>query len=403
MAQPWRVLIVEDLENIGKELIDGLESPGWLDQQTAFITQWVKTFEDGLARLEDSRFDMVVLDLKDDAREAASVEKDDPKPGLAILERIRKTRFVPVVFYTALPEHVVDLKSSFVRVVEKSEGFKQVRVEIAHILKTKLPTLSRYLEEQQRKYFWDFVEKELPEDLNDGSVDLAHLMARRLSAGLRMEFSKTVVEQLGDGAAAAQMIHPMEFYILPTVSTFWMAGDLVREHSSSQHYVVLTPTCDFANEKAKKVDFIVLGKCVLLTDCDEYKEWSGDPPQFTGADKNVQSLMRDNRGGQRERYTFLPGTSAFPDLVVDLQQLLTVPKHDEGKFERLASLDSPFGEKLLSMFARYYGRIGAPNLDIALAISRAKDRATKASAKPVAEPGSGSAPRSDEPLSKRDG
>ncbi len=378
----WQVLIVEDLENIGKELVDGLEAEGWLDADTQFRTQWVKTFEEGLSSLENSRFDIIVLDLRDDTKEAKapSTGEDRAKPGLAILDRIRETRFVPVVFYTALPEHVADLKSAFVKVVEKTQGYRQVREEIAGIIKTKLPTLSRYLEEQQRKYFWGFVEKQLPEDLNDGSVDLAYLMARRLAASLRAEFSKAAVEELGDGKPAPDNIHPMEYYILPAVQRFWTAGDLVRRKDGADYFVVLTPTCDFANEDGKNVDFIILGKCVLLTECDEFKKWSGDPPKFEGPDKNVQALMRDNRSGQRERFTFLPGTAFFPDLVVDFQQLAAIAKTEMDTFERIASLDSPFGEKLLSMFARYYGRIGTPNLDVALALARAKSRAVKPTA-----------------------
>src|SRR5258708_29657729 len=96
----WRVLIVEDQEAIGRELVDGIETSGWLDAGTEFRTQWVKSFADGLRNLEQSRFDIIVLDLRDDAKEALNHtdEEDQAKPGLRILERIRETRFVPVIF-----------------------------------------------------------------------------------------------------------------------------------------------------------------------------------------------------------------------------------------------------------------------------------------------------------------
>jgi hypothetical protein len=78
----------------------------------------------------------------------------------------------------------------------------------------------------------------------------------------------------------------------------------------------------------------------------------------------------------KERYRFLPGTMDFPDLIIDLQQLETVPKPDVDKdFTRLASVDSPYAEKILATFARYYGRIGTPDLDLTIATERLKIQA----------------------------
>ena len=37
-----------------------------------------------------------------------------------------------------------------------------------------------------------------------------------------------------------------------------------------------------------------------------------------------------------------------------------------GGLERLASLDSPFAEALLARFTRYFGRLGTPDLDVAV-------------------------------------
>jgi hypothetical protein len=38
--------------------------------------------------------------------------------------------------------------------------------------------------------------------------------------------------------------------------------------------------------------------------------------------------------------------------------------------ERLASLDSPFAEALLDGFTRYFGRLGTPDLDVAMLLQR---------------------------------
>lgn len=382
MATTWRVLIVEDDKDVGKTLVDAIEAEAWLDDDNRFVTQLVTSFEQALTELERSRFDLLVLDLKEGTGARTGGGEEEARPGLNVLERLRSTRFVPVIFYTALPEHVEDLRSAFVRVVEKTEGYQKVRTEIGELIKTRLPHLARYLEEQQRQYFWEFIEKNLPADLRDGSVDLTHLMARRLAASLRAEFSKAATAELGGEQPAENRIHPMEFYILPPVKSFWMSGDLVKRKNTTDYFVVVTPTCDFANDKA---DFVILAKCLLLTEAAEYAAWRGPdtPPTFQGSNARLQKLMADNReGGQRERFMFLPGTSKFPDFVVDLQQLTTVPKDERDNFDRMASLDSPFAEKLVSLFARYYGRIGTPNLDVEITMTRARTRATAPAAPP---------------------
>ncbi len=370
-----RVLIVEDDTTIGQEIVDALQTQHWLDASTSFEATLVTSFQDGLAILGGSRFDLLILDLKEDVKVAATAEQDQAKPGLDILEEIKRTRFVPVVFYTALPDHVADLESAFVRVVEKTEGVVRVRNEIRHLLESGLPRLSRYIEEQQRKYFWEFVEaKWKGGELSRDAVDLAYLMARRLAAALRSEFSRVAVTTIAGAAAAPDkdhLSHPMEYYIFPPVERFWSAGDIIRKKGGTTYSVVLTPTCDFAQKKAK---FFLTAKCVPLVTFDEYAAWCGPsrPPAFEGSPEKVTSLMKDGRG---DRFKFLPGTYEFPDLVVDLQQLASISVDEQDDFDRIASMDSPYAETLLARFARFYSRIGTPDLDIELAKERAKARA----------------------------
>jgi len=56
--------------------------------------------------------------------------------------------------------------------------------------------------------------------------------------------------------------------------------------------------------------------------------------------------------------------------VVDFQQLVTLQREHMGGLERLASLDSPFAEALLARFTQYFGRLGTPDLDVAVLLQR---------------------------------
>ena len=87
--------------------------------------------------------------------------------------------------------------------------------------------------------------------------------------------------------------------------------------------------------------------------------------------RQLQALLRNNRqDNQSERFFFLPGALSLPDLVVDFQHLVTLQRGHMGELERLAPLDSPFAEALLARFTRYFGRLGTPDLDVAVLLQR---------------------------------
>ena len=84
-------------------------------------------------------------------------------------------------------------------------------------------------------------------------------------------------------------------------------------------------------------------------------------------------MLRDNRHGyQAERFYFLLGVLVLPHLLADFQQLRNLPLGQLCKLEHKASLDSPFAEALLARFARYFGRLGTPDLDVDGLIARLK-------------------------------
>jgi hypothetical protein len=109
-----------------------------------------------------------------------------------------------------------------------------------------------------------------------------------------------------------------------------------------------------------------------LTEQVEYRQWrDGLPTPSNTRIRQLQELLRNNRqGNQSERFFFLPGALSLPDLVVDFQQLVTLRREHMRGLERLASLDSPFAEALLARFARYFGRLGTPDLDVAVLLQR---------------------------------
>src|SRR5688500_2248341 len=94
----WRLLVVEDNETIASELLEAI--PSFVDEPDTATADLCKTFEAATERLTADRYDLIILDLKDDS--AAWDLSDESPAGLKVFEELKKSRFVPVVFYTAL-------------------------------------------------------------------------------------------------------------------------------------------------------------------------------------------------------------------------------------------------------------------------------------------------------------
>lgn len=126
----------------------------------------------------------------------------------------------------------------------------------------------------------------------------------------------------------------------------------------------------------EKAEWVLFARCIRLPDQSEYQQWRDSLPNASQTLTNkLQAVLRNNQqDNQPERFYFLPGAVTLPDLLVDFQRLTAVPLQPLNDLDRLASLDSPFAEAVLSRFARYFGRLGTPDLDIDAIVARLKNK-----------------------------
>lgn len=386
----WRILIIDDQQaNETSELIKARVDVG----EDKLETEVVETFDEGLAAVESRRCDLVLLDLRDDS---IQIEDEERLPGLTVYDRIRNTRFVPVVFYTALPRQAPDSDHPCVRVVTRGQ-YDELFQAVREILDTGLVQLNRHIEEEQRDYLWKTVREDWGQlsaragNQTNGSghlveekqVDLAYLLSRRLASILRQQSVRRFIgdraqSQLDPDNVAA--IHPVEMYLHPVPdATDIRAGHIYKKTPASdepEYWIILTPSCDIAQ---KKVDNVLLAGArpfELHADvAPAFQEKArGGAPSPKVMDR-IEKLIQGRRG---DRYYYLPGTFFLVDLLVDLQELcpVKVERSQQGKisipgeFELITTLDTPFGEALVNQFGRYYGRIGTPDLHTDTAKSR---------------------------------
>ncbi|OPY85099.1 MAG: hypothetical protein A4E65_00189 [Syntrophorhabdus sp. PtaU1.Bin153] len=402
-GRTWHFLIVED--DLG--MIRNIEEilPASVPTGDTAIAEKCTSFDDAQRRMTNSRYDLLILDLKDNTADLSPVDSDPP--GVTVFQELKKYRFTPVIFYTGWAGKVREYENSFVRVVEKTEDVSKLREAIKAVFATRLPTLSKLIDEVERDYLWEFISTHWQDTQSHyEQSDLAHLVARRLSIALTRQIGEYAdgLTNPKDADPNKSTIHPMTVYVYPPLYPARMAGDILFEKDSNpkNYWLILTPACDLTNHDGKyKAEHILLAKCEELKAQEEYIAWEKDKTKRS----SLEELVVNNRKGkrsiqhgdksvlfslQRDRFRFLPGTYFLPDLVVDFQQLKTVPYGDLALYDIAASLDSPYAEWIITSFAGYFGRVGVPDIDKKAVINRVEALlAESAAAEPESPPDRG--------------
>ena len=356
-----RILMVDDNEEICKETKEIFH--GSTIEQYQIDFEYIVGFELAIEKLTNTDFDILILDLF----EGPPTEDNKNRPGEEVLDTIRKTCFIPIIFYSGLIQIMEPFKSGIIRTVRKSDGSQALTLEIQELINSRIPLvkskLDRYIRESTRAFFWDFVQPEW-KNINKikDQVSLDYLLIRKLVNSL----SKTNIELLTGVEPKPNKIHPIEFYVFPPDSENKEMGDIIQKDNTL--FTVLTPSCDFIlREKICKAEHIILAKTIKIKELPIYDEYINK--KSNDAKNKLIGLMR----GSTPRYFFLPQTPFIENLLIDFQQILAVPYSELDNYKKVAKLDSPFSQSMLSGFTRYYNRIGHEDLDLEKILLEIKD------------------------------
>nr|WP_315006403.1 response regulator [uncultured Capnocytophaga sp.] len=367
MSKELKLLYIEDDEQNRNDLIALLQDDTLCDDFKVNI-EAVDTFDNAIDKINSKPYHIIILDIY-----KGNPINGGEQLGLQILEQIQSKCFIPVIFYSGNTQNVQNLKSQIVGVVTKGDdGFNGLKLEIERLIKFNLPFIKESiydcLEEELKNYFWEIIHKQRDKfrpEINDFS--LGYLMLRKFSSSLsRDKISKI----LGDDSLNKEKVHPMQFYIYPTNSGEYECGEILEK--DKEVFVILTPSCDFIlreksrkvngvdlKEKSRKVGDVLLAKTTLLSETKEYEKYQSkkDGKEEKG---NLIKLIESHK---TDRYFFLPQTPFIENRIIDFQSKEMVKYDDLTNYTRVAKLDSPYAESMISSFIRYYNRIGYPDID----------------------------------------
>jgi len=356
------LLFVDDDDDLRTNLIkifDGREISGH-----RISASGASTFQEGKKLVSINDYDIIVLDLYE-----GKPEEGKEKLGIDVLKEIQSLAFIPVIFYSGLTKDLTDMESEIVGVVNKGGGVKQLSDELSRIIRSNIALIKRKINDHirvtLRDYFWKTVHehKSVIEPIKN-DVSIGYLLLRHLAHSLSKENIKSL---LGDVKIREGRAHPMEFYIYPTnTKEEFEAGEILLKNDA--FYTILTPSCDFIAEdsRKRKVGSVLLSIGIPLEKTEQFSRFQSNPG------KHEDDLLRLIESRKGDRFFFLPGTPFIKNIVLDFQYTTMVNYEELNTFQRIAKLDTPFAQSMVTSFIRYYNRIGYPDIDAKYVVERLK-------------------------------
>ncbi|MFD0024502.1 hypothetical protein [Streptomyces sp. NPDC058382] len=369
----YRVLIVDDdakmTEDLRGLLTEELADLGVIQFE---VEQDFATAEE---RLNQEDFDLVILDVRDVTEGSPSADAEGR--GRELYKKIASVRWVPVVFFTGVPQQVRGLEEPpLIRVVTKN-ALDDIAPAVREGLLSGVPALTRRIsglvERQVRDFMRDVVAPHWTEMAAADPNEIAPVIVNRLAAWLKengLHELDRVVE--GDLVATARRSEAARVYLMPPVTHHLTATDLLIDPQGGW-WLVLTPACDLYEDRPEsrvskprvaKVQYVHLAKADRVF-TDEGN--SSESPAIVAWQSSAKS-NRDKGLAQRafrvddNRYRALPRYLDVPDLVIDFENVSSVALDEARGWKRVATLDSPFSEAMLIAYSRSVGRIGTPDL-----------------------------------------
>ncbi|MFE1405191.1 hypothetical protein ACFW5D_16305 [Streptomyces sp. NPDC058770] len=384
----WTVVIVEDNEDYRNDIKDQLLQSDVAYGRAPRVIP-VGDFSQAERILSAQTVDVVILDVRDDQG------SDDA--GEQLLDNLKSTRFVPVVFYTAYTERVEPLaQPPVVQIVGKEERTDVLLDAVRAAFNSQLPIavrgLSDHVREVTREYLWDIAEQwsSLGEyDAEEKTTLLVARLARSLELTLALDGEDRLRGPVGRALASPSNWHPSRIYVIPPMGEQFDTGDLLLHQGTQRYWVQLTPSCDLANGKA---DRHLLVAADALLEVEPFLSWGNADLEWRrikdaaaprgGWSRDEKSrrakLEKDSKDlragckriilGRNDRFFHLPKFFTVPDLLVDLQHVKTPADAEMGEYERISGLASPWPQVLVNRFNRQTGRMGFddPNAEAVL-------------------------------------
>lgn len=287
------------------------------------------------------------------------------KSGNEVIRTIKNNLRFPVYVISGTPQNVdVDLKdeSVFFKIKTRGEEGDYIAdfVKIYDTGITQILNRKGDIEKYLNKIFWDHLSNSLDSWISDDSrsPETKQKTLLRYTLSHLQEYLEITEE------SNFENFHPSEIYITPPIKTFIFTGDIIKNKKDNRHFIVLTPSCDLAQAKAKKLLLSEIenpNSGILQDKVSILKKGKAKPQVLKESEETLGRLIHN---AFSNKYHFLPKYRSINGGLINFQKITSITLEEfESDFEIVASLNSSFSKDIVARFSYYYSRQGSPDFD----------------------------------------
>lgn len=356
-----KLLIVEDDTNVIETYTRDINSYNKTNQSLNIRETIISNKDQAIDILKnsDNIFDGAIIDL--DLNQSGGSDQS----GNEVIKEIKDNLRFPV-FVISGTSHNLDAslreETSFFKVRNRDADFDFIE-EIVAIYETGITEILNrkgIIEDYINNIFWNHLSNSLDLWINDAirSSEKKQKSLLRYTL-LHLQEYLEITED-----SEFENYHPSEIYITPVIKPRVFTGDIVRNKEDDSNYIVLTPSCDLAQSKAKDIllaSIEPIQSTIAGEKINVIKKGKADDMQLAEA-RNVLKKLIDN--AYSNKYHFLPKYKNIEGGLVNFQKLHSFrTKEFENSFIRVASINGGFTKDIVSRFSYYYSRQGSPDFD----------------------------------------
>ena len=360
------LLMVEDDLSQQQLMEDAIED--YIENNNVEISIEFSTTADGaISKLDEGKYDAVFVDLVLDGDSGTSAS------GNEVLRHIltnHKLRLVVYVVSGTLHSLNSDFDGIFrnplMKKFDRVEDSNIILSELVNIINTgvtKIFGANGELESQINEIFYSHLAKGF-DWWAKPNKDVNRELLRYFTMHMLEYLDMPVISSEGDGVST-RYLNP-EFYIYPCIKKYISTGDITSHEES--RYITLSPACDierradgsYNTERVLLAKIIKLDKNIFDTNEVKYHRTRCNSRAWNDFSTRMRGTNPNNR------FHYLPEYLDLNEAVIDFKNLCSVPLADyvdPQKYQRIATVSTPFLKDIQSRFSSYYARQGQPESD----------------------------------------
>ena len=331
----------------------------------------VQSTEEAMVLLYKENFNALIVDLE---LESEDKNRDDEDySGNILLKNIVEKEILPIIVRTGFPSKIAqDLNKNIINIYSKEEP--TLEEVVGELIAYHNDSVFNMFGSRGKvdKFIKDFFWNILPECFKDKIEDINTLdketqekvIIRYVTSWLNNKY------MFNDGYLD---VEPIEMYMFPNPIDKICSCDIYKDIQNDENFIVLTPACDLANDKAENILFAKIQSYDQVCEFNDTINACIDQQNNSGiskSNKNKVASWSRNSHEKSMKYHFLPKVSFFDGGFIDFSILVTFKYDRESKkflernLVKLGTITNPFKRDIIARFSSYYQRQGQPTFNV---------------------------------------